>query len=405
MQEDHYDPLAPEVLEDPFPTYAQMRARCPVQHVTVNDTSYYVLFRHHDVRRAQIQVTHFNSSTGPSPLFRARGGLFDDGPAHRATRNLVIHRLSEASLSRYEARIAAIAEQLIDSMIARGSSAELHDDFAVPLPIKTISLLLGIGDTNYLQLKTVVDSIIEAGWSVKPVDYARHFAEAAAFLDPYLDRYEALLTAAGVAQPGREHVGTVLPDDFIADVICGQVQGRYISRQEQHNLLVALVIGGSETTTFAITSALWRLLEEPTRWSLLTSDPDRWIPTTVEETLRHDPPNLGLWRTTACPVELHGVAIPQNAKVQMSYASANRDESIFTDPDNFDMTRPHEQLSRHMSFGVGTHTCLGQNLARMEIRLALKLLATRLPGMSLAGPTERVGNYAFWGRSRLPIHW
>jgi cytochrome P450 len=405
MAEIRYDPQAPDVMDDPFPTYAKMRARCPVQHVSVNGQSYYVLFRHEDVRRAQVRVDRFHSGTGPSPSFRPRGVLFDDGPTHRAMRNVVLHRLSEGAVARYRDRITAIADRLIDEMMANGNQAELHDAYAVPLPVNSIALFLGLCDEQYEDLKVISDRMIDASWNVRSSDYAESFAEACRMFDTYLDRYAARLAAQGVTEPDRGHVGTVLPDDFIADVLCGRVEGRYLARSEQHALLIALLLGGNETTTFAITNTLWRLLERPERWERLKADPDRLIDPTVEESLRHDPPNLGLWRTTACPLAMHGVEMPENVKVQMSYASANRDDTIFTNPADFDMERPREELQRHMSFGVGSHSCVGQNLARLEVRTTLRLFVERLPGLKLAGPMERVGNYAFWGRRRLPLAW
>ena len=405
MTKIQYDPQARHVMDDPFPTYAEMREKCPVQHVSVNGQPFYVLFRHEDVRRAQIKVNRFHSGTGPSPSFRQRGVLFDDGATHRAMRNVILHRLTEAAVTRYADRITAIASRLIDDMMGKGNRAELHDAYAVPLPVNSIALLLGLTNERYEDLKELSDRLIDASWSIRAADYAEHFAEACRIFDTYLDRYAARLAAEGISEPDGEHVGTVLPDDFIADVTCSRVQGRYLDRSEQHALLIALLLGGNETTTFAITNTIWRLLEQPSRWEKLKAEPGRLIEPTVEEALRHDPPNLGLWRTTACPVELHGVEIPENTKVQMSYASANRDDTVFTDPAEFDMERPKEELRRHMSFGVGTHTCVGQNLARLEVRTTLRLFAERLPALRLDGPVERVANYAFWGRRSLPVAW
>ncbi|MDB5446165.1 MAG: bioI 2, partial [Phenylobacterium sp.] len=104
-------------------------------------------------------------------------------------------------------------------------------------------------------------------------------------------------------------------------------------------------------------------------------------------------------------VELHGRRIPAHAKVQMSYGSANRDPRVFSDPDSFRLDRPQAETRRHLTFGAGAHTCIGQHLSRLEMTLALQALFARLPGLRLAGETERVENFGFWGRGKLPVAW
>jgi cytochrome P450 len=108
---------------------------------------------------------------------------------------------------------------------------------------------------------------------------------------------------------------------------------------------------------------------------------------------------LGLYRNTTRDVTLHGVTIPANSKVYINYAAANRDAGAFPDPDRFDLRRPPK---RHMSFGLGTHFCLGAPMARLEAEIALQALIERLPGLRLLGPGERIAPFFLWGRRKLP---
>ena len=165
-----------------------------------------------------------------------------------------------------------------------------------------------------------------------------------------------------------------------------------------------LLVAGHETTTSLITNAVWRLLEDRSRWERLVADPGL-VPNVIEESLRFDPPVLGLCKTNNRPVQRHGVDIAQDSKVMVLYASANRDESTFERPDEFVMDRSLLESKRHLSFGWGTHFCLGAHLARLTARLALTVLVDELPTLRIDGPTERVGAPFLWGRAKLDVAW
>jgi cytochrome P450 len=152
-----------------------------------------------------------------------------------------------------------------------------------------------------------------------------------------------------------------------------------------------------------ITNLVWRLLEQPARWAALRSDP-ALVGAAIEESLRFDPPVLGLFRTTTRDVELHGVEIPRGAKVMLHYAAANRDPEVFSDPDRFRLDRPRSEASEHLSFGLGIHFCLGAALARLEAETAIRALLEWFPRLSLEGPGERIAPFFLWGRRRLPLH-
>lgn len=401
-----YNPLSPQVLADPFPTYAQMRAQCPVGYFDGLDVPYHVLFRYEDVREASTDTRYFSAKLGASPTYRETATMTDDGPAHIAFRNTFQLRLMPRKLKTYEPHAERFAEALVAAMQARGNSGELHDDFAEPFPVRVAAVIFGVDDADPKVLSTHADRLLNSAWMADSPERHQEYVQAAHdFFTGYIEARFAMLERAGIADPRPEHVGGVLPDDIISDLVCAQVMGRPLSRQEMFLLLQVLLVGGYETSTFMITNCLWRLLEDRSRWEAVKADPERLIPIAIEESLRFDPPGLGLWRTAACPVSRHGVDIPENGKVQMSYGSANRDPSVFEDGDAFRLDRPLTQARKHMTFGAGPHVCVGQHLARMDMAVALRTLIRRMPDLRLNGPTERVANFGFWGRRKLPVAW
>ena len=161
-------------------------------------------------------------------------------------------------------------------------------------------------------------------------------------------------------------------------------------------MISQLLVGGNETTTSLITNVVWRLLQFDL-WSQVVNNPDL-IEAAIEESLRYDPPVLGLYRNTTRDVTLHGVDIPKGSKVLINYAAANRDPAAFDAPDEFQLTRGSR---RHMSFGLGLHFCLGAPMARLETRIALQALCEHYPNLQLVDAGERIAPFFLWGRKRL----
>ena len=401
-----YDPLAPDVLENPFPTYRVMRERRPVQYYTGLSVPYYVLFKHRDVHDACVDTDRYTAAFGPSIGFTDPIALKQDGASHMAFRMLLQGRFTPRALNEYRPRIERLVDELIDRMLAAGPPAELYTSFAWPLPIGMTAILLGISDADRAEMAQLADRIMLLTWTMTELDERARLRERVrAFFDRRIDERRDALKAAGVVDPGREHIGSVVPDDAISELVCGKVEGRRLTRDEIQETCQVLLVGGIETTAHLITNCIWRLLEARSRWEAVKAAPDELIPVAIEESLRFDPPGLGLWRTTARAFELQGQTVPAHAKVQMSYASANRDPAVFSDPDTFRLDRPMSEMRQHVTFGAGAHNCIGQHLSRLEMSLTLKAFFERLPGLRLAGPTRRVENFGFWGRGDLPVAW
>ncbi len=405
MANDDYDPTAPAVMADPFAAYAEMRANCPVHRFEGLENPFYTLFRYDDVRAAQMNPAVWSSRYGSGPSYMKSIGLFADGPAHAEFRNIFKPRLSPGALLQREDEIREIATGLVDAMLARGSSADLHDALALPLPVTVIARFLGVPDADLDQLKDWSDRLTELGFGQNAQAYLETYAGVCGFFDQYLDAREATLANAGVSEASSEHVGALLPDDWISDAVCASYQGRRLRRDEQHIILMGLLVGGNETTTSLLTNCVWRLLERPERWAAVKANPDELVETALEETLRCDPPTLGMFRTSLEAVEARGVEIPAKSKLMLCYGAANHDPEIFENPDEYRLDRSKDELRKHMAFGVGPHTCPGAPLSRLEARIALRLLIERLDNPRLDGPTQRIGAYNFWGRKSLPIAW
>jgi cytochrome P450 len=180
---------------------------------------------------------------------------------------------------------------------------------------------------------------------------------------------------------------------------------RPITDAELLSLLVQLLVGGNETTTSLITNLMWRLLGRPELWRAVVADPSL-VEVAVEESLRTDPPVLGLYRTTTSAVCVADDAIAADTKVMLLWASANRDESVWQHAEDFRLDRDLTEVRRHsLSFGFGSHVCPGAPLARLEARLVLDALVRRAPTLALAGEPERIEPFFLWGRRRLPVQW
>ena len=169
-------------------------------------------------------------------------------------------------------------------------------------------------------------------------------------------------------------------------------------------LLLLLLVGGNETTTSLIGSLMWRLLDLGL-WDRVSQDPGLWD-VAIEESLRFDPPVLGIFRTAKGDQVVHGTTIADQDKVIGLFASANRDPDVWDDPDTFRLDRDLVHLRKqNMAFGRGIAFCPAAALARLEARVALRLFADRLPDLRLDGDPDRVESFMMWGPTTLPVTW
>ena len=397
-----YDPFARNVLADPFPAYAQLREQCPVHRYDARGLRFTTLSRHADVLAALKDVATFSSRQGQGPFRSEPIALFDDPPSHTFFRRLVTASFTPRAVQQRQAMIEALVGDLVDTLLdAPGRRADLHDVLAMPLPTIVIARMLGVPEELRDTFKRWSDAQV-AGMGAGDIDEQRRTRHEMQeyFLEQVAHR-RRLVAAA-----------TELPDDLVsALVVASMHEERPITDAELLSLLTQLLVGGNETTTSLVTNLVWRLLERPERWQAVVDDP-ALVDVAIEESLRHDPPVLGLYRATTCPVTVPsqtidgGGTIDGDEKVMLLWAAANRDAEVWEHPEEFRLDRDLALLrGRHLSFGFGVHACPGAPLSRLEARLALGELIRRVPTLRLDGEPTRIEPFFLWGRRSLPVRW
>lgn len=380
-----YDPFDDAVLDDPFPSYARLLEDCPVHRADTRLGPLWTATRHADVVRVARDHERFTAEHGQGPLPRRRGGMFADPPEHTPFRRIVQGSLGARRIEALEPMVRDVCSDLLDAL--DGSDRfELHDTVACPLPVIVIARMLGVAEDDLWTFKHWSDETV-AGMN----DPSRGVDERRA-MDDYLRR--AVEDRWASDDP---------PDDLITRLCTATVDGRRLGLDELLVVLHQLLVGGNETTTSLMTNLVWRLLEDRTPWERIVSDPSS-IPNAIEESLRHDPPVLGLYRQAVGPQPLGDETLPDGARVMMCFAAANRDPDHFDRPDEFVVDRDEAELKDHLAFGTGIHFCPGAALSRLETRILLEELVARFPDLELDDlPTERIETFVLWGRHRLHL--
>ncbi|MBK9178068.1 MAG: cytochrome P450 [Acidimicrobiales bacterium] len=393
-----YDPFSAEVRADPAPYLRHLRERCPLHRTEFGERGFYTVSRHADVTEVLRQAELWSTRWGPGPEHQARRGdgmlLNADPPLHATQRRIVNVAFTPRMVAEREPRITAIAAELIDGFAHLGR-ADLVEAFAYPLPVIVIAEVLGVRPEHRATFKRWSDDIV-AGLGAQPgkaEGAVRAFAEFGEYFAARIaDRQEAVAR------------GDALPDDLVSGLVTASYEGRTFTLTEMLGVLVQLLVAGNETTTSLITNLVFRLLEHPDQLARLREHPEL-AEQAVEESLRYDAPVQGLFRTNTAPTTLCGVDLQPDTKVRVMFSSANRDATVWERPDAFDIGRDLTTLKRHYGFGFGVHYCLGAPLARLEGRIAVRLLLDRLPGLRLDGEPVLVEPFLFRGFTHFPVAW
>lgn len=384
-----YDPFDPEVLASPAAAHRFLREACPLhQHQGFGDRGFFTVSRHTDVEDLFRNVELWSSEWGQGPIYTREGGLRSDPPEHTVYRRLVTTAFSNRRVAAMKPMVRQVAESLVSELPGHGP-VDLIDRLAIPLPITVISRVLGVPPERGSEFKQWSDEFMAGQNSADAAVQASARAKIDAFFQEQLGRRRGL--------PPSER-----PDDVLTSLLEAEHEGRPFADDELLPLILLLLVGGNETTTSLIGNLVWRLLDGGF-WSQVAADP-ALRDVAIEESLRFDPPVLGLFRTNKRATSLHDVELPVDSKVHGLYASANRDPAAWDDPDSFRLDRDLDALRRrHMSFGVGLYLCPGAVLARMEARVALDLLLARHPDMRLVGAPERTDSFMMWGPRSLVV--
>jgi len=371
------DLFDPAVQEDWYPAYRELRDHHPVYQMP--GTNIFVISRYEDVVHVLRHQDIFPNGTSRrhSPAVAevwARHGrepftpLSTNPPVHRQYRRLVDHFFNGDGLDQWSDTIAATIDDLLAEFEHDGS-VEFVEQFALPLPVRMITHILGFPADDIEQLKAWSEAWVLPFSGPLSDDTAVWVAEQVMEFHDYIEGH--------IAEKRAE------PDDSVlSQLTTAQFAGeRPLTDAEITTIIDHLYIGGNETTTFALTSAIWILLREDGLYEKLLAD-RALVPKFVEEVLRLESPTQGLYRRVARETEMHGVVLPEDATVHIRYAAANRDERMFDCPHQVDLERSN--LRRHMAFSLGEHNCPGSGLSRLEQRMALTAVLERLPNLRFA---------------------
>ncbi len=374
-----YAPLDPAHFSDPYAFYARARREAPVFFSPTIDA--WVVSRHEDAvvvlkdhRRFAASVLRARSQHSPevqailsqTPILAA-SMVSVDPPQHTRLRGSVSRALSARRIAALEPRIRTFCDGLIDQFEPRGQ-ADFVARFAHPFPILVIGSLLDLPESDFPQVEKGTNDLAALLGGNVPADAQVPYAESVLALQRYI--FE-------LAERRRQEPRDDLASDLIRAVDAGEAP---LSSGEVAAMLQILLGAGYETTIRLLGSSMHRLLAGRRHWQAIVDDPGR-IPAVVEEALRMDGPSLCTLRTTREEVELGGKTIPKGALVQVLWASANRDEAVFADPETFDPDR--DMSTGHLAFGHGVHYCIGAPLARLEMRVAFEQLTARVPSLRL----------------------
>jgi cytochrome P450 len=400
-----FDPLAPEVLADPFAAYGHARRACPVLKVSGRfEQDFYIVSRYHDVKA--VMNDHGKWSKREGALLRSTErdvAMSQDPPRFNAYKRIYGHYLAPKGVARWAGKMRDYVGELLDQIVPMGKG-DLHDMFARPLPVKVMATVLGLPMDRLDDYREWTDFFLLSQFNeADPEVGARMMAALYDFLDEQFAHRRALLAQAGVTEPDESHVGTVLPDNLISLLVVARFEGKPLSQEELRRTARGFFVG-NDTFTSLMLNLLYRLLEDRSRWESVRADRSLIEPA-IEESLRFDPPNIGMFRLSACPVELHGVEIPEHSRMLFAIPGANRDPAVFDRPDEFQLDRSPEELQRHLGFGFGSHFCPGAGIARLEAKIALDMILDRMPGLELVAPPERVEPFNFWGYKSFPAKW
>jgi cytochrome P450 len=365
-----------------FALFEEAREKCPVPHSDESD-GFYVLVNYDDVKAAHSDWRTFSNLPG---IMRPIGDrpqlppLEFDPPEHDEWRRIFKAALNPHTPARIEAGVRADIAQCIEGFAADGS-CDLVSDFAEPIPMRAICHVLGVDREKAPTFRRLAQRFI-ATFGDKE-EFPKLLAEFFAF-------------GNGEVAERRQHPR----DDYLTWLGRATMNDRPLDPVEIGTTMAAILTAGHDTAVIGLTMTLYEVLRRPHITRQLVEDPSL-IPAAVDEGLRLHPPFIGFFRRTTRPVTISGVEIPDGASLQLCWAAANRDPTVFDDPFEFRLDRK-PGAKRHLTFGYGIHACVGQPTARMEIRLALEELLKRMPDIELvdAGGAE----YRFVGPENATIN-
>lgn len=318
-----------------------------------------------------------------------------DNPDHGAYRKITYGAFLPQNLKKLEARITAIASGFIDHMASLGGRCDFATDVAFLYPLHVIMELLGVPESDEPRMLKLTQELFGNADAElnrtggKPEDAAQALANLQGTIGEFIEYFN------GITEDRRKH-----PREDLASVIAnGQVFGAPLGVLEAMSYYIIAATAGHDTTSSTTAGAMWALAENPGQFGKVKENP-ALIAGLVEESIRWSTPVKHFMRTAAADAELDGRRIAKGDWIMLSYPSGNRDESVFIDPFRFEIER---SPNKHVAFGYGAHICLGQHLARMEMRILWEELLPRLGSVQLDGEPAFMDAAFVCGPKRVPI--
>ncbi|MFJ3284645.1 cytochrome P450 [Streptomyces sp. NPDC086669] len=395
-----FDPWDPAFLADPYPAYAELRARGRVHWF--EPTNQWLVPHHADVsallrdrrlgRTYQHRFTHEEFGRGaPPPEHEPFHTLNDHGmldlepPDHTRIRRLVSKAFTPRTVERLKPYVRDLAGELVAGLVARGGG-DLLKEVAEPLPVAVIAEMLGIPESDRGPLRPWSADIC----GMYELNPSKETAAKAVRASVEFSDYLRELIAARRKEPG---------DDLISGLIAAHDEGDRLTEQEMISTAVLLLNAGHEATVNATVNGWWALFRNPGQLAALRAD-HALIPSAIEELMRYDTPLQLFERWVLDDVEIDGTTIPRGAEIAMLFGSANHDPAVFADPERLDLTRTENP---HISFSAGIHYCIGAPLARIELAASMTALLEQAPGLRPVSDPERKPNFVIRGLEGLRV--
>jgi cytochrome P450 len=382
----------PAVFADgpPYELFALMREQAPVHRnpPSGDQDAFWSLTAYEDIVRVNKDWESFSSERRGS--FLVEGGivpkdfqklLFNmmDPPGHDRHRGILQKVFTARAVSDRGPDVRHVVNRLIDDVIERGE-CDFVRDIAVELPLTVTANMLGVPHEDRTKLFHWTNQLADTSLTLD--EKMQTIGEIGGYLVAFISELRERPT-----------------DDLLSHLVHAELDGDRLNDAELMAHFIQLMNGGNETTRNAFAGGMLALIEHPDERRALLQDPGL-IPGAVEEILRWHTPIMHQARTATRGAEVGGVQIVENEKVALWYPSANRDPGLNDNPDRFDVSRPR---AKHMSFGAGRHFCLGNQLARLELKICFEESLRRLPELELAGPVVKKPNNSFHWMVSMPV--
>jgi cytochrome P450 len=404
------DPHTDSFHQNPYPTYAMLRAEAPVYEIPGQPGLYFVT-TWSLIKEALLDPGRFSNVLPPArrdtpppevaaevEAIRAQGFPYtpalgtNDPPRHTRYRKMINRAFTPRAIAWMDPLVNEVADQIAQSL-PDGEVVDAMERITIPLPVWAIMRILGIEDRYREDLRRWSDS---SNASLGGKLTAERWIEVE---QDILDFQRVITTILDDRRANPR-------DDLISRIVATEEGEEPLTNQELVWLVRELIVAGNETTIRALADILVNIddmrAEDPAIWDRLRDD-EAFRKGVVEEGIRLASPVMGLWRVTTCDAELGGVVIPEGSTVFLAYSSANRDESVFPNADEFDPLR--ENVRDHLAFGHGIHVCVGAPLARLEASSALRALAENVTALEVVDKASlRYGpSYGLRGLTGLPV--